>query len=78
MAANTAHFKDRSRSLDNKSKSNFKHTANVLTPSQTRIKSLKDNDKMMQDMSKSMGSKNRTDKPSQQSSDNQQRGGQQD
>jgi hypothetical protein len=57
MAANAASYKDRSRSLDNKSKSNFKHTTSIQTPSQNRIKVLKDNDELMQDISKSVGSK---------------------
>jgi len=70
--------KGRSWSLDNKSKSNFKHTTNVQSPSQNCIKSLKDNDEMMQDVSKSMESNNRTDKLAQQSNDHQQRGKQQD
>jgi hypothetical protein len=74
MAANAATYKDRSRSLDNKSKSNFKHTTSIRTPSQNRIKTLKDNDEMMQDVSKSVGSNYRTDKPAQQSNDQQQRG----
>jgi hypothetical protein len=78
IAANAAYYKDRSQSLDNKSKTNFKHTTNVCTPSQNRIKSLKDNDKTMQDMSKSVGSNYQADKPAQQSNDQQQRGRQQD
>jgi hypothetical protein len=69
--------KGRFRSLDNKSKSDFKHTTNVQSPSQNCIKSLKDNDEMMQDVSKSMGSNNRMDKLAQQSNDHQ-RGKQQD
>ncbi len=69
MAANAANYKDRSRSLDNKSKSNFKHTTSIRTPSQNRIKLLKDNDETMQDVSKSVGSKYRADKPAQQSND---------
>jgi hypothetical protein len=75
-AANVA--KDRSRSLDNKSKTNFKHTTSLRTPSQTRVKTLKDNDELMQDVSKSVGSNYRADKPAQQSQDQQQRGRQQD
>jgi hypothetical protein len=72
MAANAATYKDRSRSLDNKSKSNFKHTTSIRTPSQNCIKALKDNDEMMQDVSKSVGSNFRVDKPAQQSNDQQQ------
>jgi hypothetical protein len=75
-AANVA--KDRSRSLDSKSKTNFKHTTSLRTPSQTRVKTLKDNDELMQDVSKSVGSNYRADKPAQQSQDQQQRGRQQD
>jgi hypothetical protein len=78
IAANAAHCKDRSRSLDNKSETNFKHTTNVRTPSQNRIKSLKDKDKTMQDVSKSVGSNYSADKPAQQSNEQQQRGRQQD
>jgi hypothetical protein len=66
MAANAPHYKDRSRSLDNKSKTNFKHTTNARTPSQNRIKSLKDNDEIITDVSKTMGSNNHVDKPAQQ------------
>jgi hypothetical protein len=33
-AANVANYKDRSGSLDNKSKANFKHTTSIRTPSQ--------------------------------------------
>ncbi len=75
-AANVA--KDRSRSLDNKSKTNFKHTTSLRTPSQTRVKTLKDNDELMQDVSKSVGSNYRADKPAKPSQDQQQRGRQQD
>jgi hypothetical protein len=78
IAANAANYKDRSRSLDNKSKSNFKHTTSIRTPSQNRIKAIKDNDELMQDVSKSAGSNYRADKPAQQSQDQQQRGRQQD
>ncbi len=78
IVANAARYRDRAQSLDNKSKSNFKHTTNAQTPSQNCIKSLKDGDKMMQDVSKSLGSKNHVDIPQQQSSDSQQRGQQQD
>ncbi len=78
IAANAANYKDRSRSLDNKSKTNFKHTTSIRTPSQNRIKKLKDNDKMMQDVSKSVGSNYRADEPAQQPNDQQQRGRQQD
>jgi hypothetical protein len=78
IAANAANYKDRSRSLDNKSKSNFKHTTSIRTPSQNRIKAIKDNDDLMQDVSKSAGSNYRADKPAQQSQDQQQRGRQQD
>jgi hypothetical protein len=59
-------------------KSNFKHTTSIQTPSQNRIKALKDNDEMMQDVSKSVGSNFHADKPAQQSNDQQQRGRQQD
>ena len=78
IAANAANYKDRSRSLDNKSKSNFKHTTSIRTPSQNRIKAIKDNDELMQDVSKSAGSNYRADKPAQQPNDQQQRGRQQD
>jgi hypothetical protein len=78
IAANAASYKDRSRSLNNKSKSNFKHTTSIQTPSQNRIKVLKYNDELMQDVSKSVGSNYCADKPAQQSNDQQQRGRQQD
>ncbi len=76
-AANVASQKDRSRSLDNKSKTNFKHTTSIRTPSQTRVKTLKDNDELMQDVSKTVGSNYRADKPAQQSQDQQQQRGRQ-
>ena len=77
IAANAANYKDRSRSLDNKSKSNFKHTTSIRTPSQNRIKAIKDNDELMQDVNKSAGSHHRADKPAQQPNDQQQQRGRQ-
>ena len=54
-----------------------RQTSNIQ-PSQNHIKSLKVNNETMQDVSKSMGSNYRADKPAQQSNDQQQQGRQPD